>query len=329
MQLGLLPRQIDSQLQQSRRVLLAGHTDPDADCLGALTAFASYLEGAGRTVDVYSATPAAGGLRFLPGATRVRQTYAGPYDAVVVLDCGDLRHTQLSSAMLAQWGNPLLVNIDHHHTNTRFGTVNLVQPEAASTTEILHHYFVQLDVRRTPDMATSLLAGILGDTGGFQYGNTTPEVLAAAADLVAAGATLSALADLTFKDKTLVSLQCWGHVLARLRVNPALGVATAVISRVDVPRLSGQSESMSGLANFLNSLSGVRAVVVLTEQDDGTVRCSLRSKDPLLDVSTFATLCGGGGHKLAAGFTIKGKLEETTNGWRIVENYPEKFLISN
>lgn len=320
MHFGSLPHQIAAQLKGARRVLVAGHTQPDADCLGSLYAYATYLEGLGCVTERYAATPPPPRLRFLPGATLISAAPVGPYDAVAILDCGDLAHAQLTRDDLRRFGSPLLINIDHHHTNLRFGHFNLVVAEASSTTEVLHHYLRQMDFAYAPPLATALLAGMVGDTGGFRYRNTSPGTLAAAADLVAAGADFSQLLELMFKDKTLPALQCWGRVLSRLRVSPRFGLATAVISRVDQAGLPNPSVDISGLANFLNGMRGVRATLVLIEQEDGTIRGSLRSHDPLLDVSKFATLMGGGGHKLAAGFTVKGRLQETKAGWRIVEN---------
>jgi len=318
MHLGFLPHQLDARLRQARHVALVGHTQPDADCLGALTAFAAYAEGYGTPVELYCATPVPPHLRFLPGASRVQQTLRGNYDVVVVLDCGDLRHAQLDAQHAALRKGTTVANIDHHHTNTRFGQLNLVQPEAASTTEILCYYFRQLGVGFTPSLATSLLVGILGDTGGFQHTNTTPAVLRVAADLVSAGASLPYVHELAFHDKTLATLQCWGRVLSRITVNQRLGVATAVVTRADLAGQPDEPAAASGLANFLNTIGGVRAVLVLVEQADGTVRGSLRSKDPLLDVAKFATLMGGGGHRMAAGFTVQGRLAQTSEGWRVV-----------
>lgn len=318
MQLGLLPQQLDAQLSQIGSALLVGHAQPDADCLGALTAFAAYLDGRGCAADLYCATPAPAQLQFLPGATRVRSVVNGSYEVVVVLDCGDLHHAHLTPERISELSPWLVVNIDHHQTNTRFGDCNLVRPEAASTTEILFHYFRALQVPLTPALATSLLVGIVGDTGGFYHANTSPAVLTVTAELVAAGASLPELFTVAFGDKTVPALQRWGPVLSRIRLHPRHLVALAVITRADLAGLPDQAAAASGMANFLNTLDGVRAVIVLVEQADGTIRGSLRARDPLLDVAKFATLCGGGGHQLAAGFTIRGRLEPTAEGWRIV-----------
>jgi len=319
MHLGSFPQELEAQLRRARRVLLIGHQNPDADSLGSLTAFSHYADGFSGAIDMFYEPPFPPRLRFLPGVTRFQPVMNGPYDLAIVFDCGDLLHARLTRERLEELGAPLVVNIDHHQTNANFGDLNLVAPHAASTTEILYHYFRALGVFITPELATSILAGILGDTGGFHYANTSPAALAAAADLVAHGASLPKLYDITLKDKNVAALQRWGHVLSRIAVSPAYGVATVVISRSDLAGLADERTAASGLANFLNGLAGVRAVLVLVEQDDLTIRGSLRSRDPLLDVSKFATLLGGGGHKLAAGFTVKGKFEETAKGWRIIE----------
>lgn len=316
-QLGSLPQQLDAQLSHGRSALLVGHAQPDADCLGALTAFAAYLDSRGCAADLYCATPTPAQLQFLPGASRVRSVLNRSYEVVVVLDCGDLQHAHLTPERMAELSPRLVVNIDHHQTNTRFGDCNLVRPEAASTTEILFHYFRALKVPLTPALATSLLVGIVGDTGGFYHANTSPTVLTVAAELVAAGASLPELFTVAFGDKTVPALQRWGPILSRLRLHPRHQVALAVITRADLAGLPDEAAAASGMANFLNTLDGARAVVVLVEQADGTIRVSLRARDALLDVAQFATLCGGGGHRLAAGFTIRGRLQETPHGWRI------------
>lgn len=318
MHLGMLPTQIETELRPLRRVLLVGHASPDADCLGSLSAFGSYVTGLGGLPELFCPTPPPAHLRFLPAARQLKTTLGGTYEAAVVLDCGDLTHAQLTPSRLTALGIPLVINIDHHHTNTRFGHLNLVEPSAAATAEILYHFFRQRQVPVTPSVATALLSGILADTGGFQHANTSPTTLRTAAELVSAGASLLEVHRQTFRDKSVSTLQCWGRVLSRLTVNPKSGVAVAIVTRDDLAGQPDEQAAASGLANFLNTLGGIRAVVVLVEQADGTVRGSLRSRDPLLDVSKFATLCGGGGHKLAAGFTVKGRLEQTENGWRVI-----------
>ena len=318
MHLGSIPQQLEAACRQAARVLLVGHREPDADCLGALGAFALYLEWCGVTVDLYCGTVAPPRLGFLPGISRLETSLHGPYTVVVVLDCGDLTHAGITSERLRALGASVVGNIDHHRTNPRYGTHNLVRPEASSTTEILYHYLRQQRAPMTPPLATALLAGILGDTGGFRHPNTTPAVLATAAELVSAGADWHQLRKLTFQDKSVAMLQSWGRVLSRIVRHPAYDMAIAVVPRQDLVGAPDAAVAISGLANFLNTLGDVRAVLVLVEQADGTIRVSLRSRDPLLDVSAFATLGGGGGHKLAAGFTLKGRLVELPPGWRIV-----------
>ena len=259
MHLGSFPTQLESHLQGAAHVLVAGHMQPDADCLGSLAALGHYLRERDCHTTLYCATPPPPMLRRLPGLHQLSAELPSRCELAFVVDSGDLLHAGLTRERLGELGNPVVVNIDHHQTNTQFGTLNLVLPSAA-TTEILYHYFRQVGFSLDPDLATALLSGIVGDTGGFQHPNTTPQVLAVAAELTAAGASLPEVVTLVFHDKTVPALRCWGRVLSKLKVNSALGVAVAVLSARDHADLSDPTAATSGLRMVcLDSKTEMRA----------------------------------------------------------------------
>ncbi len=326
MEFSAQARTLDAAVRAAGRILLVTHTQPDADAVGSITAMAEYAAALGKSPVRYCPTPVPAHLTPLPHLVRWTRgisdasSLAGlRVDLVISLDASDFERSLPQEVRAQLAGTPMVANIDHHVTNPGFGAINLIVPEAASTTEILLRYFHEVGHAVTPATAASLLLGIVGDTSAFTNANTTPATLAAAADLVAAGAPTQLIANGMSSRLPLPLLRLWGTALARLRRHPRTGLAVTALTAAELAGVDDPAAATDGLSNFLNRLGDVRAVLVLREQAGGTVRGSLRTNDDLIDVAKLATLMGGGGHRKAAGFTIRGKLADTAGGWKIVE----------
>lgn len=324
MEFSAQARALASAIQGADRILLVTHTQPDADAIGSITAMAEYLAALGKPPVLYCPTAPSPHLSALPHVLRWTRGISDPgrltglrADLIISLDASDFERSLPAEHRARLAGTPTVANIDHHVTNPGFGAINIILPEAASTTEILARYFQQVGQPVTPAMAASLLLGIVGDTSAFTNANTTPATLAAAADLVAAGADPRLIAVGMSSRLPLPLLRLWGTALARLRRHPRTGLAVTALRADELAEFDDPAAATDGLSNFLNRLGDVRAVLVLREQADGTVRGSLRTNDDLIDVAKLATLMGGGGHRKAAGFTLNGRLVETATGWRI------------
>jgi len=317
-------QKINQAVQRAKNILLIAHQRPDADALGSLMSLAEWLGNSGKNCvsfcrDLPSVTE---NLAFLfnldllvsdPALLATQQ-----FDAVIVLDSGDLSYAGVSDILPKLSPVPVVINIDHHATNTNFGDVNLIDSQAVSTTEILYRFFQINKIRISPAMATGLLAGIIFDTSNFTNHNTTHGSLEVASRLLLAGAKLPQINDFILKNKTLGSLRLWGRILLRLNYEPEFGIASTVIVKQDIQdQLSGR-EVTEGVANFLNNLSGVKAVLILYQEEPGLIKGSFRTNDDLIDVAKLAKILGGGGHRKAAGFKIKGELVELEAGWKIV-----------
>lgn len=316
-------QKIKEEIDKAGEIIVITHQNPDGDALGSLLGMGHYLKQAGASYTLFCVSPAPEYLKFMPNLDTIttdEKTLLGKqYDLIIILDSGDLEYAGVSEQFHRLKGLPIVINIDHHPTNKYYGHLNLVDPKASSTAEIVYHF---LDYFRLPipkDVATSLLTGILTDTGSFSNLSTTPSSLEAASRLMGAGAQVKKIIANTFQNKTLNQLQLWGRALSRLKQDRQTGIITTILTQKDFQELHIDEDSSEGISNFLNSVGEAKAIIVLREKSDGTIKASLRTTQPDVDVSKLAKFFGGGGHKKAAGFTIKGKIVETDSGWQVVK----------
>lgn len=303
--------------------LLIAHKKPDGDTVGSITAMANVLERWGKNFVAYCKDLPDHHYRFLPLVEKITKddqfvlTHQ-PYECVIVFDSGDLAYAGVDTLVSSLSPRPFIINIDHHRTNTRYGDINVVVETAASTTEVVAAMFEAERVEMTQEIATCLLTGLVTDTGSFTNPATSVSALNAASMLVEHGGKFRTILKQLVANRTLPSLRLWAECFNRLQVIEPWNIAVTVITKEDQETFGIAEEQTEGIANFLNSLAGVNAIMVLKEQLNGFVKASLRTTREDIDVARFAQFFGGGGHKKAAGFTVAGKLEKTSDSWRIV-----------
>lgn len=317
----VLAQKILSQIDLANNILLVGHKKPDGDGLGALCALSRFLKQENKKYRVFCVDKVPRQYLFLPFIEEVEndleQAKEFNPDLIIVLDTGDLRHAGLAD-YISDLSQPFIINIDHHPSNENYGQINLVDVEAVATSEIIYRFFKEVKFNISKDVATCLLTGIIFDTNNFTNPNTTFPSLQATSDLLKSGARLPQINDNTIRNKNLPTLQLWGEVLMRLKYNPEFNIATTIITQKDLEKYQVDPDVVDGLSNFLNNLSGVNAAIILKEEDEGIIKGSMRTNSDFIDLSKLAKILGGGGHRKAAGFTVKGKLKETKDGWQIV-----------
>ncbi|MFA6255423.1 MAG: bifunctional oligoribonuclease/PAP phosphatase NrnA [Patescibacteria group bacterium] len=323
MEITVVGQKIHSQIKGAKNILLVGHQNPDADALGSLMAFSEWFDQLGKTYTKFCLSQPAANLSWLvnfePLTTDAQLLFNNRYDLVIILDSSDLQYAGVTDILAKFSPRPTVINIDHHFTNQNFGDINLVDSTAVSTSEIIYHLFKLLKIKISPRIASVLLAGIIGDTYNFTNPNTNYQSLATASDLLMAGARLEQVSDSVLKNKTIDTLKIWGKILVRLKYNPELKVVSTVVTENDLKDQSSGQEVTEGVANFLNNLAGVKAALILQQQEPGIIKGSLRTNDDLIDISKLAKMLGGGGHRKAAGFKVKGQLVRTESGqWQIV-----------
>lgn len=305
-------------LASATRILVTTHKHPDGDAIGSLLATAHALRAVGKTVTAHAPDAPPEALRFLAESQTVTEE-PGPlteYDLVFALDHSELGRTGLASELLN--GRVPVVAIDHHATADRRGCINIVVTDAAATCELLAALFPLLGLPIDAATATCLLTGLVTDTGSFQHANTSARVLATAGRLLALGADLRGVVRSAFGPRSLPALRVMGRALERLRASPETGAAISVVTHQDLQECGASEHDLSGLVNLLNTIPEASFSLLLTEVERGTVRGSLRSEpEKAVDVASIARRFGGGGHTLASGFEVAGRLVRDTDGWRI------------
>ena len=312
-------RQVVDRLAASEKILLITHQHPDADALGSTLALTHALRALKKNVHAVCVDEAP--FRFLPGIEQFgRDCILGNFDSIVIVDCGDIKRTGLSGRIkeFARFKSRI-INIDHHQKNDlhKLAKINYVDYQASSAAELTKPLVEGLGVKIDMPIATCLLAGLYGDTGGFRHSNTTVKVLEQAADLMLSGARLKKISENIANYKTVPTLKLWGLALSRINYHQELGLVTSVITQEDFVRCDACQEDLAGCVNLINCVPEARATILLYEQEDNVIKGSVRTEKNSVDAGALAKVFGGGGIKKAAGFSFSGQIIEDSGSWRI------------
>lgn len=291
------------------RFLVVTHVRPDGDAAGSLLAMTFILRKLGKEADPFCEDPLPTGHDFLKGAGMIRHEAfdPSPYDAAVIVDCGDFQ--RVGSRLAEIVGRiPMLINIDHHVTNSPFGHVRWIETSASSTCEMLFDLADSLSVTLDPDIAAQLYTGILTDTGSFRFANTNHRVLEIAAKLVAAGVKPAFVAQNIYDSAPPQRLRLLAQVLPTVRFFLDDRLATAELTQKMFNDTGTSFVDSDSFINELRSVKPVEMAMLFREGNDGLIYVSMRSKERV-DVATFARRHGGGGHRLAAAFRVPGAME--------------------
>jgi len=232
---------------------------------------------------------------------------SGPFRCVLALDAADLKRLEPFPERFAE--DALILNIDHHPTNTRYGTAQLIIPESAATAQLVYYLACALEVEIDEPLATCLYTGIMTDTGGFRYSNTDAEVMRIAGDLLAAGANSARLAEQFLERMTLAQMQLLQRTLSRMRWDLDSRVAWTYVTAQDFSETGATDADVDGLVQYALRVEGVVVGMLFRETAEKRCKISFRSRAPV-DVSRLAARFGGGGHARAAGCTVDGELEQ-------------------
>lgn len=310
--------ELNEEIKKFGKISVICHKRPDGDAIASLVSFFCYLESLGKQVSMYCIDPVPSYLRFL---TRVEDIKSSPdsfleeSDAIVLVDCGDIFMPGIDEKYFEKKN---IFVIDHHYSNSGYGKINMIDHSASATSEVLYNFFKGVNFNIDKNIATHLFCGIYTDTDAFTNLSTTSRSMKAASDLLALGADFKEISASTMRNKSLSSLKLWSKALERLKIDKKKGVAITVIRQSDFKEFGATNDDAEGVANLLNHLSDVKMSMVLRELEGDFVKGSLRTTKESVDVSQIAKLMGGGGHKKAAGFTVKGKIKEIENGWEVV-----------
>lgn len=295
-------------LSASDQVVVACHVNPDGDALGSMIGLGRFLQRQGKKVWMSWGNPRVQvppQYIFMPGADEVLQPSDLPeeVETFVAIDCGDKERLGVLKPRFD--GARTSINIDHHISNDGFGDINIVNPVAASSSELAYELITRMGGVPDTDEATVLYTGIVTDTGRFQFANTTPQTLRTAAELREIGVDHAFIATQVYESTSFEYLHALGLVLFRAQLEDGL-----VWSRLDQKDLGGLD--LDETEHFIDALRTVREsylAVLLKELGPGVYKGSMRSRGDV-DVAAIAKALGGGGHARAAGFEMKGSPEE-------------------
>lgn len=300
------PAAIAPVLDSCSRVLISVHKNPDGDALGSQLALMRALEHKGKIVAAHNLDEVPEVYRYLPGWERITAgpEVRGSYDCLVVLDAEPKRTALFNGSYPAA----TLINIDHHVTNPREWTHTWLDPDAAATGIMVYKLIRELGVPIDRDMALCLYTAVFTDTGSFRYSNTSPESMRIAADLLDLGVDPWLVTENVYESFAFRRLKLLGTVLGGIERSEDGRIAWVVITE-DLYRLTGTgAEDTDNFVNFVRSVKGVEAALLLRQTGPEQYKISLRSKGRV-DLSAIAVMLGGGGHKNAAGAVLDGSLE--------------------
>jgi phosphoesterase RecJ-like protein len=303
-------------LRSHDRFIVTTHENPDGDALGSLLAMTFALRELGKDADMYlfGEVPIPNEYEFMDFAGIMRGPNPDSSGQVVVaLDCANERRLGPETALLEK--AQLVVDIDHHHDNSRFGKVNLIVGHASSTGEILADVFQELGVSLTPAIAEALYIAVVTDTGRFQYANTTAKALRLAAELVEAGADVHRVFQGVYENVAFAKLKLVARALENAEVFEGGRVVVSHLEREDFEAAGAEEPYSEGIIDYLRAVEGTELAALIREPPTAngpTHRISLRTTEADLDVSAIARKSGGGGHRQAAGFSSEASIEEIT-----------------
>ncbi len=306
--------QVVSELRSRERFLLTAHEGPDGDALGSLLGMHHLLGQLGKDSVMFMAAkefPLPIEYRFLPLEEVFHEPPADMADRTVIfLDCGNIDRMPVD---FLSNGDNFRINIDHHHDNTRFADVNLVETSASSTAEIVYELAVALDAEITPEIASALYVGLITDTGKFMYENTNAHTHRIAAELIDAGVAVDETYRRLYEHVPLEKLRLLSRALEGIQRFCGEQLIVSYITAADYEASGGGEEMTEGIIDHLRSIEGCKVAAMVRDRGDrgrAARKVSLRSSGGDVDVSAMARVHGGGGHKRAAGFSTDLELDD-------------------
>ncbi len=289
-------------LRAAPRVVVAAHENPDGDALGSLVGAVRGLRAGGiDAIGVRAAGDLPREYRWLDDDGLRTTVPEGTGWLLLAVDCGSAARIAVPDGV--REGSDFVIDLDHHHDNTRFGDINVVDDGAACAAMMVRELLARLDVTLTPAIATPLYVGLVTDTGRFQYSNTDARAFRVAAELVGLGARPQEVFQHVFESVQASKLRLLARALGRIELRLDGRLAVTWVTRADISETGADEAATDGVIDSLRAIEGVEVAAFIRETADGPrSKVSLRSGNGVVDVSRIARASGGGGHTRAAGF---------------------------
>lgn len=310
----MLVQQAMALIQSAQRIALMAHEHPDGDCIGSALGLAHILRQLGKVCVPTCADPAPGTLAFLPGLEALRDTLGDEdFDLVIALDAGELqRFGPLYERHRTFLDHATILNIDHHISSSGCGRVNIIDPAAAATAELLVLFQLQAGLPLDRDAALCLLTGLITDTHSFQYTNTTARTMDVAAVLLRAGAIPETVVKPLYRARPLAMARFEAMVISNAHTACSGRLIWSQATDATLAATGADAEMDDNFAGMLRDIEGVQiAAFFKSYGEPGTTRLSLRCAAPY-NAAAICQRFGGGGHERAAGATLHVPIEEAT-----------------
>ena len=296
--------------------IITSHTNLDGDALGSELALYFILKQMGKEAKIVNQDQVPYIYEFMPGVEEI--IYAAKYDdkdftleighdtVLIILDSSNLERIGNIPVEIDKFN--LIVNIDHHPSNTNFGHINYIDVNSSSVGEIIFQLGKELDCEITEQIATSLYTAIVTDTGSFRYANTRAETFLTAFYLVKSGAIPHFIANQIYNNNEISALKLLGEALLKIEVHSNSNIAWSIVTREMFEKANAKEEETEGIVDKILSIKKVRVSVLFRETAEGKIKISFRSKDDF-NVDLFSRAFGGGGHPNAAGCQLEGNID--------------------
>ncbi len=303
-------------IKRNKRFLITAHINLEGDSLGSQLAMKELLIGMGKDAFILDSDAVPEHYKFLPGAREVSNALnsSKDFDAAIVLDCPTLKRVGKVKDIIKKKAK-LVINIDHHISNEKFGDINWVEPNASSAGEMVYRLFKEAGIKLTKEVALSLYIAILTDTGSFNYDNTSSVTHEIAGELLGYGLDPAVVSESVYERRSVEDLKLLGLVLATIKLRQDSTIAYLYVTKDMIDKTGADIAKSEGLINYARSIDKVKVAILFKEdlRDRNKINVSFRSKGngETIDVNRIASFFGGGGHMRASGCVIKGSLKET------------------
>jgi len=301
-------KKIINHLKNSNHIIIASHKDPDGDAIGSLIAMGLALEALNKNITLYNESSIPSAYRFLPSVERIVRQIKGTntYDTAIILDCADFQRIGKLSSVISKI--PVIINIDHHITNTIFGNFNLIDTSACAATVIIYNLLKEMALPINSAIATSIYTGILTDTGSFRFANTNKSAFAICEKMVEAGVDPYNVALHIYGRYSLGQIKLLNLALESIEISDNGKMSMMILTKNMFDETGTRHEDSNGLINYAKSIENIKIAALIHELSHN-YHVSLRS-DGTVDVAMIAGSFGGGGHYRAAGFNIESTLSD-------------------
>jgi bifunctional oligoribonuclease and PAP phosphatase NrnA len=302
--------EIAAAIRSAQRIAIASHIRPDGDALGSLLGLALSLRLAGKQVTALSNDGVPWNLEFLPGTSSIVKPQGEVLDIDLAIAVDTASKERLGPNSVQAFSTaPVMINIDHHGSNPRYGHLNYIDSTAPAVGQIIYDLLTSQDFPLNDEVRQNLFAAISTDTGSFQFPSTTSRTHQIAAEMIEAGLDTGSLASKLYDQHPMRRVELLRTMLNEMQFRREQSIVSWNYTQATKKRLQVQPGDTEGLIDHLRAIDTVLAAVIFEEQKDGNIRVSARSKSDAVNVANVCGLFGGGGHRLAAGATLPGPIE--------------------